>query len=637
MTIMKLFANMFIMTALCGTLCAQTSFDPIKVKAAADRGSGKDAYEYSKYLERAAANDSTALKASKLKEASSYLDKAEFFKYPLALLEKADADLSGKINEASPQYTKSFITLVELAKLPVSQNFTRNNLNRVFSLLGRCYEYAAGIGKSPSAAFRFYALAAATDADAAAGLRRMLKNSPFSNDNRMNTNFMMLWKVNLADPAGKFDRDRIVIDIFENSRTNEFAPIRKNYLKIYQAYLERLANAGDIAAVEYLAEAFAPTDGILPQLKTQSANLSLIAADRGNREAALALGNIYSTGFGAFQKDTAKAVHYYKLATLSDNKDTVKAAGAALQAYYKDQKDNVNELRYTAISGDFKRAEEIIKALPELEFSNMNYYLKAKEFMTNEGIDTPAKKTAYTERVRFAAGTGSNDAIIELAKLERRTDEAKVIAAMEAEGFTNDAASLFELAKRYTALANKKTDEKVKASNIAKALEYYNKAAEMNSVDALVFFVRAYNSGNAAFGIERDVKKLSEYIVKTAEADYNMQYPDIFKNYLNLITRNDKLPTLKELEIIRRAAHKNPIAANYLANLYFTGNEELEIEKDVPYSVFLFSLAANDPSTGALAKLADIYKSGIPGESVPKDDQLFEIISIQRDAVQPKK
>ena len=594
------------------------------LKAAADQGSARSAYEYATAVLKTKSPDIPPDRKA-LNESETYMAKAIRLKYPKALLASAENDLSGKIVEHNFNiYAKALLLLNELANTPLSQDFTSADLNKVYSLTGRASEFGAGTAKSAATAFRYYALGAEIEFDAANGARQTLQFSGINDKNRLEFCFFITWKMNLLNPTGQFTKERIVTDVFENTRQNEWADARKNYLKYYCDYIEKTAAAGDMDAIEYLAQAYSEKDGLFPLKKTAAAEYFIKSAARGNRESTLTLAELYGKSFGAIPKDETKVIEYSKLALLSTNRETTQKAAKILENHYSEKKDLKNEFRYAVLSGNLIRANEIIAADKNLEFSNMGFYLKAKEFQAENTLDTPRKISSYIDRLRMAANAGNDDAIIELAKYEPRFDKEKLLGAIQRLNLPKDAAILAETAKLYAETAAEK-DGAEKEKFAALALKNYIEAAKSGNTAAAAFMVKAYNSGNELLGIKRDVKQLVEYIRLTAELDYAVQYPEILKTYIAIVSKGEG-PSQAELSVIQRAAFRNAKAAAFMAELYLTGSEKYGIEQDNVAALFLMSLAASEPQ--AAAKLVDFYSSGRL-EGIQKDANLAKSLSVQ--------
>ena len=252
------------------TLCGQTAKQIELLKQYANKGNAACSYRLAEFARAGKLSNDKKVNDA---EYTRYFNQALNARYPKARLDLAVSYLTGRVTR---NQQLSYDILDELLKVPISRDFSKENLFEAYYWMGYCLEQGKGCKIDTSSAYFYYRLASIVNTKARFAIlwhlgREKDKNIPLD----------YLYKICLDDSS---------TETLTNTRSflNRF-----NLADAFAAYLERKAKAGDCAASMILA--INQWDGTLfVKNQTQALKNFEQAAKLGDAHAALKLAEIYS-------------------------------------------------------------------------------------------------------------------------------------------------------------------------------------------------------------------------------------------------------------------------------------------------------------------------------------------------------
>ncbi|MGI9548399.1 MAG: bifunctional trypsin-like peptidase domain-containing/SEL1-like repeat protein [Bdellovibrionales bacterium] len=195
-----------------------------------------------------------------------------------------------------------------------------------------------------------------------------------------------------------------------------------------------------------------------------------MAAQQGNINAYLVLGNMYLIGEGVSQ-DSKKAFEYFELAAQAENQYAYYALGNMY-------------LHGEGVSQDDKKALEYLEIAAQAE-NQYAYYVLGNAYLYGEAVLQDSKKAI--EYFELAAQQEHADSVFELGQIYYRgeavpQDSKKAIEYFEQAAQQGHIDSLFQLGTMYL------YDEAV-PQDTKKAIEYFEQAAQQGSQEAYGFLL----------------------------------------------------------------------------------------------------------------------------------------------------
>ena len=612
------------------TLCGQTAKQIELLKQYAGKGSAACSYRLAEY-----ARAGKLSKDKKVNDAeyTRYFNQALNARYPKARLDLAVSYLTGRVTR---NQQLAYDILDDLLNVPISRDFSKENLFEAYYWMGYCLEQGKGCSIDTSSAYFYYRLASIVNTKARFAVlwhlgREKDKNIPLD----------YLYKIYLDDSSKETVANiRSFLNRFE--LTDAFA-----------AYLERKAKAGDSAASMILA--LNQWNGEL-FVKNQTKALKNFerAAQYGDAQAALKLAEIYSkidlgnvkglrkinlyAGYRNIPEDFDKAEYYAKKALFAD--ETRKDASLLMiqllndklrqfktpPANYKtvdlpkisksgpplppvpgrvipagrlnkmgvDPAIRYRKLRdelfyYHMQLGDYKTARKLLNEDGADGFHPKDIYLKAKEFRNAHDLFQPGVTEQYKSRIRMAANAGYPLAVYEY-----------YLSPEFAEGRTINYSKLIEAAlqmpypeqSQWHWLLGTWFLQPGADHDPAQALACIRKAADMGNPDALEYLMQAYMDGNPTLQIRANKATASKYRKLLLKHDTRMTKYAVFADYLKTFKSTQPIRP-EDFDILFRAAGHSPLATCKYAEFYFTGNKSLKINKNPEHGLNLLHFAMN--------------------------------------------
>ena len=145
--------------------------------------------------------------------------------------------------------------------------------------------------------------------------------------------------------------------------------------------------------------------------------------------------------------------------------------------------------------------------------------------------------------------------------------------------------------------------------DIVKAMEFYQRAADLNHTDALSSLGFIFQLGEE--GVEKNLPKAIEFHEKAAEFNDLNSLCNLARIYEKGIEGIIKKNILKAIELYEKTIQMNHMLSVYnLAIIYFIGDDEGIVEKNILKAIELFERAAEMNDSYALYQLGTIYLNG---------------------------
>ncbi len=484
------------------------------------------------------------------------LQKALDSNYPAAILANSAENITFDADK-STNYEAVRRQLAWLVQQPVDPGYySAEQKAQAHYLLGVSSELGLGTLIDKTEACRQYLLGARLNPDARVALcriftgsRTVLQKAPV---NGLDTAALLLYTVCLSAPEKAADllqtRDAV-------------ANMEKTLLV--------LAENGDTAAMKFLGKSY--LKGIyFPARKTRGLDFLEKAAVKGNPEAALILGDVYSKGLYGIAPDQAKGKNMYEKA-FSHTATAVRAA-EQLSKLCLQQNDPASALRYCIFAEKYDDALKIAKKLDEGKIGADTLYVQAKLYQKTKG----ASAEEYERKINMALNAGSLHALQERGGYSIH-DQLEILKKL-----TKDPAPPAWYSRMGTlALRGIRSGSATKED----ALKYIQTGAEKGEITSLLLLERAYTNGAPALGIKKDPAAAKQYALQILEQDYTGE---------RTLQRADKMEN--PLQWFIRTAAYQPVCAYKLATS--------ELTQDLPAAkLMLFALSAGLPDTISTADL----------------------------------
>ena len=540
-------------------------------------------------------------KADNDRDAQRYLSRAAELGSISARYHFATSRLSGQGALRAGQKT-AFEYLLELAKLPPSQEFTAEQYFEVHALIGECYENGKGVQPNLDLAFRYYLFASVQNEKARLALARIFMKG--------------------IDSIGlKANQDAAMFEFFDvftknENRIPEIIGMLRSAGKVndFSKFLERKARAGDPVAAYFLASNTF-SGKIFPKENQKSLEFYNLAIEYGNLNAAIDLGDIYTFGQNFIPVDEEKGNAYYDLALSSS--ETRETAAKRMLRYAEKQDDPYNLFKFMVLANDLTGARNVIRKNVQMSWSAEDIYLKAKEFKNGKVRAKQYDKRAqadYFERLHMASNAGYFLAVEDYFREAGSREYARMIWALELDPHPEDPDWLYTLSVCYRSGG---TDNK--SRDFKKSLEYMIKAADKGHVTSMDLLVQLYTRGGARYGVPEPVPELAQkYTDLLVQHDYKLKYPSYFNAYLEELEKvegEEYDPT--SLDPAFRSVQSSPLAAMALSKIFMTGNEDFKVEKDEMTAIVMLHEAAANGYEPAIRELEKICRSGITDVFTP--------------------
>ena len=552
--------------------------------------------------------------------------------------------------------------LDDLLKVPISRDFSKENLFEAYYWMGYCLEQGKGCAIDTSSAYFYYRLASIVNTKARFAILWHL-----GREKDTNIPLDYLYKIYLDDSSQ---------ETLKNIRSflNRF-----NLADAFAAYLDKKAKAGDPAASMMLAINQWNGDLFVKNQKQALDNFER-AAKHGDAQAALKLAEIYSkidlgnvkglrkiniySVYRNIREEYDKAEYYAKKALFSaeTRKDAsllmIQLIELKLKRFKKTPKNyrtvelpkisksgpplppvpgqvipagRLNKMgvdpaiRYRKLRDelfyyymqieDYKTARKLLNEDGGDRFHPKDIYLKAKEFRSSHDIFQPGVLDQYKSRIRMAANAGYPLAVYEY-----------YLSPDFAEGRTMNYSKLIEAALQMPYPAHSQWQWQIgmwflqpsSDRNPAQALACIKKAAEMRNPDALAYLMQCYEEGNAALKISANKKEAERYRKRLLEHDTRMTKSAVFADYFKKF-KPDQTVKPQDFDILFRAVGHSPLATYSYAAFYFTGNKSLKINKNPEHGLNLLHYAVNgNMSEQVLAEIQKRFPQIIGTKNVDK-------------------
>lgn len=638
------------------TLYGQTARQIELLKQYADKGSAACSYRLAEFAR--------AGKLSKDKKVNQeaynrYFNKALNAGFPKARLELAVRYLNGRL---ARNQQLAYDILNGLLNVPVSRDFTKENLFETYYWMGYCLERGKGCTIDTSSAYFYYRLSSIVN---------------------LKARFVILWHL------GKEKDKNVALEYLykiccDDSSAETMANVRSflsnyNLVDAFAVFLEKKAKVGDGKAGKILAENQWAGDLFARNLTFALRNYEQ-AAKYGDTHSALKLAEIYSKIDLGYVKGLRKINLYENLNHIS--RDLQKAESFAKKAlFHKDTRNDAalmmiqlvklklqrfknppagastfdssrvsksgpplppvpgkvipagrlnkmaqspvaqycqlrNELfYYLMLLEDYPAARKVLEADGSNEFHAKYLYLKAKEFKKAHGAYTAETRKQYHDRVRMAANAGYPLAIYEFflgAEFanERTVNYSKLIEAALQMPYPEQSQWHWKLGQWFMQPGADR--------NPAQALACIRQAADMGDPDALHYLMESYRRGNATLNIPRNNAQAEKFRKLLLKHDIRMTKPAVFADYLKKLKPDQNIKT-EDYNILFRAIGHSPLAMYKYAQMRFTGNKSLKIEKNAEHALNLLHLAVSgDMTKQAVAEILKQYPGLIDSADISK-------------------